>query len=316
MTSATAPNATPVLVWDKTNPQLKSPGKKNNLFMTIAMIAIVALCISGLWRTFHTAAPTKYVQVMAAGRDIPAGVRVGFTMVHFLEVPKRYVTKDMITSLNDVSDRVSKTFIPIGEPIKTTMLLPGHDGLSLDFSIDERAITLQLDDDALVDHAIQPEDRVDIMVVTNKESKKFTKTICQNARVLMAVPKEQVLAKHTSSNSNNKITLAVTPEKAEAIAEAVELGKIRLVLRNRLSRSEQQLAGAQPEDLLPDSAKNLTPASPQIVKTSVAGTLLPPPPVMPAIDLPALPAAAPSPVQWLVEAFSGTHKETYGVPEK
>ncbi len=314
MTSATAPNVAPVLVWDKTNPQLKPAGKKSNPMLVIAMIAIVALALSGLWRTFHTPAPTKYVQVMAAGRDIPAGVRVGITMVHFLDVPKRYVTKDMITSLNDVSDRVTNTFIPAGNPIKSYMVLPGHDGLSLDFSVDERAITLQLDDDALVDHSIQPEDRVDILVVSTKDSKKFTKTICQAVRVLITVPKEQALSRLSNGVANNKITLAVTPDQAEALTEAVETGKIRLVLRNRLSRVQQTLAGSEPGALLPDSATPPVPAQPHS-SAPVTATLPPPPPPIANLELPPMREAT-SPLQWIVEAFSGAHKESYGVPAK
>jgi Flp pilus assembly protein CpaB len=315
MTSATAPNSAPVLVWDKTNPQLKPTSKKSSPLLLIAIVGIAILVSSGLWRTFHTPAPVKYVQVMAAAKDIPAGVRVGFNMVHFFDVPKRYATKDMIFSLNDVSDRVSKTFIPAGEPIKTTMLLPGHDGLSLDFSTEERAITLQLDDDALVDHSIEAEDRVDVLVVTNKESKKYTKTICQAVRVLMTVPKEQMLARHTSGSTNNKITLAVTPENAEALTEAVESGKIRLVLRNRLSRVEQPLDGASPTDLLPDSANALLQPAIAIPSSAPPIPTLPPPPVMASSEFP-LAQQAPSPLQWIVEVFSGAHKEIYGVPEK
>jgi hypothetical protein len=47
---------------------------------------------------------------------------------------------------------------------------------------------------------------------------------------------------------------------------------------------------------------------------------IPGPPELATIDQnsPAVaqPAPAPGPVQWIVEMFSGSHKETYGVPVK
>lgn len=248
---------------------------------------------------------------MSAKSDIAVGSRLGISNMTFLSVPKQFASPDMLISLNDTTGRVARTFIPSGEPIKDYMLFHGHGSLSSNLETHERAITLQLDDDELVDHSIMPEDMVDIMVTSNKNDKKFTRTICQAVRVLMASPKEQLTAHH-GGNGGDKITLALTPDLAEIVNEAAETGKIRLLLRSRVSTVVQNLAGAGPEDLLPGSAlmkdkvmENLTVSS-QIIP--------PPPPPLPSAEMPA--AQSPGPIQWIVEVISGNHRETYAVPEK
>jgi Flp pilus assembly protein CpaB len=308
--STARPSVTPLVSWDKAQQQTKPAPKKSSPMLTAVVVAIIVLAIVGLWRAFNKPAAGQSVQVMSARNDIPVGSRLGITNITFLDVPKQYLSSDMIVSLNDATGRVARTFIPAGEPIKDYMLFRGSGGLSSNIDIHERAITLQLDDDALVDHAIMPEDRVDILVVSSKKDKKFTKTVCQAVRVLMTSPKEQMNSRRGASG--NKITLAVPPDLAEIVNEATEVGKIRLTLRSRLSRIEQKLTGAKPEDLIPASASLDDPIFEPIATTHVSSQLIPAPP--PALTMP--PAPAPDPVQWMVEVISGNHRENYAVPEK
>jgi Flp pilus assembly protein CpaB len=313
-TATTAARSTPtsLISWEKAQQQLKTGNKKTNPLLTIGIGALVLLGLAGMWRMAHQKPAMKFVEVVVAKRDIPAGVRLGFTKVSFLQVPKQYITADMITSLNDVSGRITRTYVPAGEPIQAFMLFSGHNGLSASLETDQRAMTLQLDDDALVDHSIQPDDRVDLLVVSSCHSKKYTKTICQDVPVLMTSPREQALA-HGLNVPTNKITLAVMPYQSELITEGIETGKIRLVLRSRLSRVEQNLKGASPDDVLPAAAKTPDTAPMPTAKLETKAQLLPLPPP-PTMDVNNEPPAGP--LQWMVEVFMGSKKETYGVPEK
>jgi Flp pilus assembly protein CpaB len=315
MAASTAPSATPTMSsWDKV-PTLKPSRKKSNPLFVIALVAVVVLGASGFWRATHTAPAMPMVKVVSAIKDIPAGTRLGFLAVRYLDVPKKFATTDMITSLNDINGHVTRTFLQGGEPIQAFMLFPGHDGLSMNLDTHERAITLQLNDDTTVDHSIQPDDVVDILAVSNKDGKKYTKTICQAARVVMAAPKEQLLSR-TSGTVNNMVTLAVAPEMAETITEAMETGKIRLLLRNRLSRVQHHLAGVKPEDLLPTSAQR----DDKLIAAPLA-MAVPPPPVKADFQAPTFvepPDTAyrnAEPLGWIVEMFKGGHKESLSVPE-
>jgi pilus assembly protein CpaB len=318
MAATSAPNTTAALSsWDRL-PSLKAPRKKGNPLIVIALVGVVLLGASGFWRATHTAPAMPMVQVVAAARDIPAGSRLGFMAVKYLEVPRKFATADMITSLNDINGRVARTYLQANEPISTPMLFSGRDGLSMNLETHERAITLQLNDDTTVDHSIQPDDIVDILAVSPaKDGKKYTKTICQAARVIIAVPKEQLLSR-SSGSANNMITLAVTPDMAETITEATETGKIRLLLRNRLSRVQNHLSGIKPEDILPLSAqKEEKPAT----AMTFAQALLPPPPPKPVSEPEAFQSNFETPqniqpLGWLVEMFKGSTKESVSVPEQ
>jgi Flp pilus assembly protein CpaB len=289
------------------------PSGGSPLFGILAA-AILILLLIGIWRAFSK--PTEKaetIQVVAAAADLPPGCRLAFPSLHYLSIPKRYLTPDMVTSFEQVRGRIIRTYIPQGEPISASMLMPAGQTLSLGFENDQRAMTLQLDEDALVDHSIYPGDRVDILCISNSKGEKFTKTIAQSVPVLMAVPKEAILSQRSRGNEQNRITLAVLPDQSEEIAEAVEVGKIRLVLRNRLSRVTASLSGVAPKDLLP--AKALISEEP----SAVAAMPLPPPPMVappPPAEIKAEQPPAKNPLQWVVEVFTGSQRSTYGFPQQ
>jgi Flp pilus assembly protein CpaB len=313
--SLAAPTLAPSVDWDKKVTNMKGHKKPANpLFLVLGLILLV-LVGSAVFRASHEAPTEKFVQVVTTTRDTPAGTKLGLMNLHFLPVPKRYVTADMVTSLSYAAGSVARTYIAPGEPINHNQLFAKDSSLAMTLETHERAITLQMTDDALIDHCLNPDDRVDVLCISsNKDGKKFTRTIATDARVLMCVQKNQLLARRLGNSSANMVTLAVTPDLAEAVSEAVEVGKIRLVLRNRLTRIQPTLKGAGPDDLLPASAwtqeKDVAPAKVEPQESHVADAKMPPPP-------PIEPAAVPEgPVQWIVEMFSGSHKEIHAVPEE
>lgn len=311
--STVRPSVTPLVSWDKTQQQAKPAAKKSNPLLMVIAIAVVLLLASGLFRMLHKPNKGQWVEVVAARGDIPAGCTLGITNVTFTSVPKQFCSSDMIVSLNNATGRVTRSFIPAGEPIKNFMVFQGHESLSGNLETHERAITLKLDDDALVDHAIMPDDRVDILVVSTKNDKKYTKTICQAVRVLMTSSRDELIRHHGSNN--NKITLALTPDMAEIVNEAAETGKIRLALRSRLSRIEQKLAGVGPDQLFPAAAlESPSTAGANNTIAEISQPQLPPPPGLSPVEL--QPAAPPNPIQWMVEVISGNHKDTYAVPQQ
>lgn len=326
MPAQTAPSLSPSLAWDKLPSPAKTPRKKGNPLMVAAIVVMLILGVSGLWRAGHTERPIPMVQVVVPNRDLPAGTRLGFLMVHFMDIPKALVTPDMVTSLPDMANRVTRTYMAANEPIRQSMLFHNTTNLSQNLETHERAVTLQLSDDMLLNHHLEPDDLVDVLVTLNANGKKYTKTLVQCARVLMCAPTDQILARTIQSVGNDKITLAVTPDRAEAIANATETGKIRLVLRNRLSRTESPVKGISENDLLPASAKQpeTLAAKPKMLGNAGNDPIPTPPnleqflskyvPPPNPVATPELAASEPPPpIEWIVEMFSGSKKEAYGV---
>jgi len=323
MATLTAPDVVPVLSRERgfSQAKLTRKGSSPNPIVLFAIAVVVLLVVAGMWRASqNNSGVEKTITIVAAGKDLPAGTRIGFTSVHFMQIPKRYYSPSMALSPVNFIGRMTKTYIPMGEPIQDTMLFKDAGGLAATLENDERAITLQLSDDSQVGHYITQGDRVDVLVVSSKGDKKYTKTICQNIDVLMCVPKDQTLSKGGRSEQNS-VTLALGSHQAEVVSEAAEVGKIRLVLRNHLGRIQKHLFGADPADLLPSSAFTETHAVTTPATTPVLPTpdLIPPPP-LPAVSntniMGALPQPVQQPLQWFVEVISGSKKETYAFPQK
>jgi Flp pilus assembly protein CpaB len=286
--------------------------------LVILLAAIVLFVAIGTIRLINKpAAAGEKVQVVAAGMDIPAGCRLGYTSLHYVQIPRQYVTSDMCPSYKEAVGRVTKTFVRRGEPISGSMLFAGTAGLAQLLESGERAITLELSDDGLVDHALRSGDYVDVIVTATESGKKFTRTVCQAAMVLLAVPREALAGPRARAGDADRITLAVSPAQAEELAEASQVGKLRLVLRNRLNRNLEALPGVSQRDLLPEAA--LSTAAGTVVappKDDRSLQLPPPPPAVTAgaaVDDPGRTAA--TPVQWIVEVFSGGRKDTYAFPQ-
>ncbi|HEY9790571.1 MAG TPA: Flp pilus assembly protein CpaB [Candidatus Obscuribacterales bacterium] len=296
-------------------------GKKNNPLAVVLLVAIVALCGSAIFRITHSQPKTTFVKVVVAAESLPAGVTIDFAQLRFLDVPRDLVSRDMIYSLKDVVGHEARTYIGAGQPIRSNMIFSAMGGLSRNLAPNERALTLQLNDDTLVDHSIRPDDCVDVLAVSAKNSAQYTKTICQSARVLLAAPKEQILARRLDHATFNKVTIAVTPELAEKITEAAETSKIRLILRAKTSHEQIALDGADQDDLLPHSAFKSAQAQENSEPAMLgdgggnkdhAAATAPPPPAFTSLPAPPLE----NPIEWLVQVFSGNHKETISVGQK
>lgn len=312
MVSTNAPDLTPLLTQDRLL-QNNVSRKKSSKATGLLLLVILALLAVGVVKQLikPKAAPEK-VFIVGAQQDVLPGTRLGFTSVHYLEIPRAYFTPEMLTKSSDVAGRVSKHFIHQGEPITESLLFPGKDGLSANFQTDRRALTLRLDDDALVDHSIHTGDSVDLLVTSLRNGKKFTKMLAQDVLVLMSVPREALTSNVLRNSEQNRITFAVTPQQSEMLTEASEVGKIHLALRNRLTTVCEKLPGVSEADLLPAKAfadqeqrLNLPPVS--LAAVAAPSDMVPTAPIE-------SPASMPAPLQWVVDVFTGSHKDSVSVP--
>ncbi|MDZ4836486.1 MAG: Flp pilus assembly protein CpaB [Candidatus Melainabacteria bacterium] len=306
---------------ERSNANLGQPKRKTNPGSIVIVVAVILLVVIGAVRMFTTKPDVKTTAtVVGAGTDLAPGSRIHYSSLHYVEVPQKYLTSKMIVSNEQIVGSVLKHFVPQGEPITADDIFPGKNALSNNIETHERAITLRLEPEALVDNLLAPDDMVDVIATTTKDGKHFSKTICQNARVLLTVPREALESRTLRVADGHRVTVAAGPKEAELISHAAETGKIRLVLRSRLSRKVASLTGVGDDDLLPAKALLPVPTAPmQIIAAPPA------PLTVPNIDLPpdpqsvseqrtGLPSIMPEPVKWVVEMFSGSRKELYALP--
>lgn len=303
-----APHLTPV---NKDRLLVAATTKKGWTAFNYMLIAvIIILVLSGTWRLLAKAPEPKTMEVVAAAQDLPPGCRISFESLHYFQIPVKYWSDEMATSSQTLVGRYTRAYIPAREPILNSDLLPGKQALAPQIQLNERAVTLKLPPEAAVDYGIRPGDRVDVIANTTKDGKKYTKTICQNRLVLFSVTKEMILSDQSHKNENDKITLSVSPEDAEKLAQAMESSKLMLTLRNPQANEKLALAGADDRDLLPHYAQR-PPAS-----SSEHQIPLPPPPPEVNSLAQAEPTPQPQPLQWIVDVFSGSERKQYEFPTR
>jgi Flp pilus assembly protein CpaB len=293
-----------------------SPRKSKMLNMVLVCL-IAVLLIAGLARTAMQPKTVDSITVVAAGRDLPPGYKLGYRDLHYLTVPKSYFTPDMATAYTAVVGRTTNSFTAMGEPIASSGLLPKTFALADVLSPNQRAITIKIAPENMVDYAVRPGDRVDVIATTTADSgKKYTKTIAQDVLVLMSPPKQVILSDRLKASEQDKLTVAVNGADAEKLSQAVEVSKIHVVLRSAGNHAIAELPGADDRDLLPHEALRVTP--PTLKMESDADTVSPPATTLPAPPVPTsqLPAPLAAPVQWVVDVFKGAIKETHEVGKK
>lgn len=304
---------TPLPVIDKS--PMGKPKVKKSLGQTPYVVALIAVLLGvGVTRSVFFSKPAEEATTMivVAGRDIAPGYRIGFQDVHYSKLPKQYFVKGMARTYAEVVGSISKTYVSKTEPILTGRLAALNSPFSTTVGVAGRAISLKLQDESLVDHMVSIGDRVDVIATTaGKNGRKYTRTIVQNALVLLANPKEMAQSDKLKSDSN-KITLQVLPHDAEVLSEAVEESKLSIALRNPQNKLVQPMMGADIRDLLPHEALR------EAVPESTHEVAQPPAPPVSALPLPLpssiqLPPPVEAPIKWAVQIFKGATKETHEV---
>jgi pilus assembly protein CpaB len=181
--------------------------------------------------------------------------------------------------LND-GRRMALAAIARNEPIlRSKITAPGQRAtLSSILDPGKRAVTVRVDDVRGVAGFIQPGDRVDVVLIrTEAESRTneggYSDVILQSAKVLAI---DQITGERTEQPTIAKaVTLEVTPEQAQKILLATNIGRLSLIL-------------GQPEEVAADPAQRVTEAD--------LGNARPAPkPVVVAAPVQAPPAAPPPP---------------------
>jgi pilus assembly protein CpaB len=136
--------------------------------------------------------------------------------------------------------------LPVGEPIRRAAIVkPGErDFLQVVLVPGERAISIPVATGGASTGLLSPGDRVDVILTQNFKNdtaantaltrRSVSETVVESLRVLAIddVTKPAGVASAANGNFGRTVTLEVTPEQAEQINVATELGKLSLTLRS------------------------------------------------------------------------------------
>jgi pilus assembly protein CpaB len=195
----------------------------------------------------------KFMSVLFAKKEIPAGSPVDAGFVEMKSVPERQVLPQSVTSLDRIQGMVAIADIFQGEPVTITKLAypKTASGLADVTPVGRRAITISVDNIASLGGMVKPGDYVDVIVLISvpvqlPDGKQMNDNrvipLFQNIEVLAVgqstVSAERKLGRYVQESKEETgsrsplITLSLTPKEAGILAYISESGKIRLVLRN------------------------------------------------------------------------------------
>src|SRR4030095_4126176 len=231
--------------------------KRYTLIFYIALfVAVVATF--GVYRVLEaTKASSRIatVPVVVAAKDMPEGVTVDRVALVVAQWPAGTQPAGASRSTDSVATRVTRVPIYKGEAIVPGRLAPDGTGAGLEVKITpgKRAYGIRINDVARLAGMVQPNSRVDIMVVINdpEQQKQVAKLFMSNMRVLAigAAPERPQDGRPISAAV---ASIEVTPAEAERLAIAAASGSLQLVLRGYGDPDSINTGGADARDVLTD----------------------------------------------------------------
>ena len=205
---------------------------------TIAAIGINQVLANRSQQTMVNG-PTESIYV--ALTDVDMGAQLNTQNVKVEQWPHDKVPAGAITKLEDLDGLRVRTRVFAGEPILAAKLLSRNaNGSSASEMIPSgyRVVAVKVDDVSSTSSLIKPGDRVDVLVHLRASPntgvhETATRTLLQNISVFAV---NEVFQRPNEIDAGTiaarTVSLLVTPEQAELVTLATELGTIRLVLRS------------------------------------------------------------------------------------
>jgi len=196
------------------------------------------------------------VPVVVAAKDMPEGEIADRMALVVAQWPAGTQPAGAYSSVDLVAGRVTRVPVYKGEAIVPGRLAPEGTGAGLEVKITpgKRAYSIRINDVASLAGMVQPNSRVDIMVVSNgpeNTGKRVAKLFMSNMRVL-AIGAASERGQDGRPINAAVASIEVTPREAEKLAIAATQGALQLMLRGHGDTDGIETKGANSADVLAD----------------------------------------------------------------
>jgi len=228
----------------------------------VAIASSIALVAVLLWfRRVDAPKPSSSskiatIPVVVAAKDMREGVIVDRMALVVAQWPAGTQPAAAYSSVDLVAGRVTRVPIYKGEAMVPGRLAPEGTGAGLEVKITpgKRAYGIRINDVASLAGMVQPNSRVDIMVVSNgpeNTGKRVAKLFMSNMRVL-AIGAASERGQDGRPLNAAVASIEVTPREAEKLAIAATQGALQLMLRGHGDTDGIETKGANSADVLAD----------------------------------------------------------------
>jgi len=179
----------------------------------------------------------QQIGVVVAAADIPFGAPIEARHLKKIEMVARERPPGSFTDPADVVGKVATAEILADEVLlERRFVTPGPGSpLAAVLAPEMRAVSVRVDDVVGVGGFILPGNRVDVIAARATGERAYAETILSNVKVLAV--DQQASADKNAPVVVRAVTLEVTPDGAEELARAKQLGALQLSLRNPMDRS-------------------------------------------------------------------------------
>ena len=196
------------------------------------------------------------VPVVVAAKDMPEGEIADRMALVVAQWPAGTQPAGAYSSVDLVAGRVTRVPVYKGEAMVPGRLAPEGTGAGLEVKITpgKRAYSIRINDVASLAGMVQPNSRVDIMVVSNgpeNTGKRVAKLFMSNMRVL-AIGAASERGQDGRPINAAVASIEVTPREAEKLAIAATQGALQLMLRGHGDTDGIETKGANSADVLAD----------------------------------------------------------------
>jgi pilus assembly protein CpaB len=216
--------------------------RRSIILISISLaLATAAAVLANRWVNNRAAAVDatrpQQIGVVVAAADIPFGATIEARHLKKIEMVARERPPGSFTDPADVVGKVATAEILADEVLlERRFVTPGPGSpLAAVLAPEMRAVSVRVDDVVGVGGFILPGNRVDVIAARATGERAYAETILSNVKVLAV--DQQASADKNAPVVVRAVTLEVTPDGAEELARAKQLGALQLSLRNPMDRS-------------------------------------------------------------------------------
>lgn len=229
--------------------------KRAFVMLALSVLAgVAAVILAARW--MGQQASGERATVLVATSDLDLGQAITAQMLQPIAWPAGTQPEGSFNDASKLEGRVVRTSIYKGEPVLEPKLAPEGTKAGLDSIIKKghRAITVKVNEVVGVAGFLAPGSHVDLLVNIKDDRDTAISRVVLERIMVLAVAQEARRPEETKARVVNAVTLEVTPEQAEKIDLARNVGTLSLMLRNQVDTQDSATEGITRKDLFDDAA--------------------------------------------------------------
>jgi pilus assembly protein CpaB len=263
------------------------------IFYAAVLVALISTF--GVYRVLENTKERARIQtgpVVVAEKDMSEGALIDRMAVVVAQWPVQTIPPGALTSIDSVAGRVTRVAVFKGEVIVPGRLAPDGTGPGLAVMIPpgKRAVSFRINDVSGIAGLIQPNSRVDIVVVMDggAEKGRMAKVFLENMRIL-AIGSDPQGSEDGRPINAPVATVEATPNEGEQLALMTTQGQIQLMLRGYGDPDSARTTGVTTAQIVQrlNRAANVSTEAPRAeprritpVRRETAPISAPPPPIV------------------------------------